>query len=163
MRQLPDNRKSRAMCRQVKGSVIRVGRELRAAARMNTDPVEGKVHAAERFLVQPRPSVGMSFASSPADVFGRKVRPAPEDKSMHPLQAAAQFQAFNWCLRTYPDASWEDTKWFAKTNGAEFLPVAQEGLGRLLLKLAVPRVRRGSLSNHRKRSRAKSICVSGRA
>jgi len=55
---------------------------------------------------------------------------------MHPLQVAAQFAAFTWYTKTNPDIDREDAAWFARTNWADFLPAASEGLGRLLLKIA---------------------------
>ena len=55
---------------------------------------------------------------------------------MHPLQVAAQFGAFTWYSKTNPGVDCEDAAWFARTNWADFLPAASEGLGRLLLKIA---------------------------
>jgi hypothetical protein len=59
-----------------------------------------------------------------------------KDETMHPLQVAAQFAAFTWYSEANPDAEQEDAAWFARTSWSDFLPVAHEGLGRLLLKIA---------------------------
>lgn len=61
---------------------------------------------------------------------------------MDPLQIAAQFAAFIWfCNRhaTPPDQRDEAVR-FAKANWLYFLPTAHEGLGRLLLNIAQPRL-----------------------
>jgi hypothetical protein len=61
---------------------------------------------------------------------------------MHPLQVAAKFAAFTWHRRHYPDADQEHATRFARTKWHEFLPVAHEGLGRLLLRMAKARFSR---------------------
>lgn len=58
---------------------------------------------------------------------------------MHPLKVAAQYAAYTWYLRTHPEASRDDALWFAKTSWDEFLAVANEGLGRLLIKMGSSR------------------------
>jgi hypothetical protein len=62
-----------------------------------------------------------------------------QGKKMTPLQVAAQFTAFVWYRnsRKAPGSVLQqNAKRFAKENWQAFLPVAHEGLGRLLLRVA---------------------------
>lgn len=61
---------------------------------------------------------------------------------MKPLEAAARFAAFTWYTecRQVPGATLQvEARRFATENWAEFLPVADEGWGRLLLRVAKAR------------------------
>ena len=57
---------------------------------------------------------------------------------MSPLEAAARFAAFAWCTEAAAPgrAAPEEARLFARQNWEAFLPAAQEGLGRLLLRIA---------------------------
>lgn len=58
---------------------------------------------------------------------------------MTPLQAAARFAAFAWYARncqTPGRTTPEQARQFARENWSAFLPVANRGLGRLLLHIA---------------------------
>jgi hypothetical protein len=55
---------------------------------------------------------------------------------MHPLQVSAQFAAYTWFSRTHPDLSGDEAARFSRSNWDDFLPVAQVGLGQLLLRIA---------------------------
>jgi hypothetical protein len=57
---------------------------------------------------------------------------------MDPLKVAAQFAAYTWYkdAKGGPTASEVQATRFARENSAAFMPCAQEGLGRLLIKLA---------------------------
>jgi hypothetical protein len=74
---------------------------------------------------------------------------------MSPLQVAARFAAFVWYSshRKAPErVIREEAKQFAEQSWDAFLPIAQKGLGRLLLRVAeVPatRQRRVPRANHR--------------
>jgi hypothetical protein len=109
--------------------------------------------------VVPKVSFGICFAFTPPRFRLTDVFYPTEDNLMHPLQAAAHFDALLWYLRTHRDASRADAAWFAKVNWAEFLPAAHEGMGKLLLKLVMPRSRRGQRSR-RKPSRLKLGLIS---
>jgi hypothetical protein len=59
---------------------------------------------------------------------------------MEARKLAAQFAAYTWFENTQAGQADEDAKArFAKENWQQFLPIAQEGLGRLLLKIAAGR------------------------
>ena len=61
---------------------------------------------------------------------------------MDPLQATAQFAAWVW-FSNHADGTWESEREatrFTRENWIEFLPLADEGLGALLLKIAEPRL-----------------------
>lgn len=57
---------------------------------------------------------------------------------MDPLKVSAQFAAFVWASHGNPDTepAQDEAADFARENWAAFLPLAHEGLGRLLLKIA---------------------------
>jgi hypothetical protein len=59
---------------------------------------------------------------------------------MHPLQLAAQFCAYVWFSRHQPhDAvARQQAKDLARQHWVRFLPLAPEGVGRLLLQIASP-------------------------
>ena len=65
---------------------------------------------------------------------------------MHPLQVSAQFAAFTWYRSTHQSESREEAARYARLKWDEFLPVAHEGLGRLLLRIAEPRPRKSPRS-----------------
>jgi hypothetical protein len=70
---------------------------------------------------------------------------------MEPRKVAAQFAAYVWYGNTQGVERSEDEKArFARGNWKPFLPVAPEGLGRLLLKIA------GGRSNRHRRQ--KQLC-----
>jgi len=57
---------------------------------------------------------------------------------MKPLQIAAQFAAYTWYSENRqapPDITHEEASHFAEDNWQAFLPVADKGLGRLLLRI----------------------------
>jgi len=61
---------------------------------------------------------------------------------MKPLEAAARFVAFTWYTghRQAPSLTLQaEARRFAKESWPAFLPVADEGLGRLLLRVAKAR------------------------
>lgn len=55
---------------------------------------------------------------------------------MHALQVAAQFAAFTWYSNANPETTQDAAARFARTNWPDFLAVAHEGVGRLLLQIA---------------------------
>jgi hypothetical protein len=57
---------------------------------------------------------------------------------MNPLQMSAQFAAYMWFMRQESNAgkTREEAHRFARTHWERFLPSAQEGFGRLLIRLA---------------------------
>jgi hypothetical protein len=55
---------------------------------------------------------------------------------MHPLKVSAEFAAFTWFRHTHEEESREAAARYARINWDEFLPVAHEGLGRLLIRIA---------------------------
>jgi hypothetical protein len=58
---------------------------------------------------------------------------------MDPRKVAAHFAAFVWFVNRNPQAQ-EQALPFANDNWPAFLPLAHEGLGRLLTKIATPQV-----------------------
>ena len=59
---------------------------------------------------------------------------------MKARNVAAQFAAYTWFENTQESQPSEEAKArFAKENWKVFLPIAQEGLGRLLIKIAAGR------------------------
>jgi len=59
---------------------------------------------------------------------------------MEARKPAAQFAAYVWYENIHRAERSEDEKaWFVKRNWKPFLPIAQEGLGRLLIKVAAGR------------------------
>lgn len=78
---------------------------------------------------------------------------------MKPLEAAARFAAFNWYTdnRTAPDAVVQaEAKHFAQENWDAFLPVANEGWGKLLLRIRKEEspLQRRPISKHRRKQAA---------
>lgn len=77
---------------------------------------------------------------------------------MKPLEVAARFAAFTWftgnCQAPRPTLQAEGRR-FAKENWQAFLPVAHEGWGRLLLRIAkvrpLPQRRREAITRSTKR------------
>jgi hypothetical protein len=70
---------------------------------------------------------------------------------MTSLETAARFAAFTWyveCRRGTSNSIQTEAIRFAKENSQAFLPVANEGWGRLLLRIAKRRTRRPVASNH---------------
>lgn len=63
---------------------------------------------------------------------------------MTPLQMSARFAAYTWFSRQpgNVDCSREDAHRFARLNWERFLPLAHEGFGRLLMRLARSRMRK---------------------
>jgi hypothetical protein len=61
-----------------------------------------------------------------------------EERAMTPLQMSARFAAYIWFLRQPEniDRTKAHAHDYAKKNWEKFLPVAPEGFGRLLVKLA---------------------------
>ncbi len=59
---------------------------------------------------------------------------------MDPREVAAHFAAFVWFSNRNPKTREEEAVQYANDNWHAFLPLAHEGLGRLLLKIASPRV-----------------------
>lgn len=59
---------------------------------------------------------------------------------MSPLKVSAQFAAFTWFVNQRDNAGKpsEEAHCFARANWERFLPLANEGWGRLLLRLAKP-------------------------
>jgi hypothetical protein len=65
---------------------------------------------------------------------------------MNPLIVSAQHAAYAWYLNnpTSPGKDFEDARRFARTRWTTFLPVANEGWGRLLLRVANGRQSKGA-------------------
>jgi hypothetical protein len=65
---------------------------------------------------------------------------------MNPWKVSAQFAAFVWYSnqKTKNKATVAEAAQFAKENWIAFLPYAHEGYGRLLIKIAQPRAKRGT-------------------
>jgi hypothetical protein len=67
---------------------------------------------------------------------------------MTPQEAAARFAAFTWyvgCRKSPTQTARSEARRFARQNWRGFLPVAHEGWGRFLLRLAKPRPARPPL------------------
>jgi hypothetical protein len=60
---------------------------------------------------------------------------------MNPLQTSARFAAYLWFLKQEVNCgkSRKEAHAFARRNWEQFLPVADEGFGRLLQVIAAPR------------------------
>jgi hypothetical protein len=61
---------------------------------------------------------------------------------MHPVEFAARFAAFAWCMNFHPAPSktaQAEARRFSEENWKAFLPLANQGLGRLLLQVAKTR------------------------
>ncbi|MBY0526695.1 MAG: hypothetical protein K2R98_25080 [Gemmataceae bacterium] len=67
---------------------------------------------------------------------------------MNALKISAQFAAYTWYSKNRPDnaETRETASEFARNNWISFLPLAHEGLGRLLMRIAKPTKRRLSHS-----------------
>ena len=59
---------------------------------------------------------------------------------MDPREVAAHFAAFVWFANRNPTTPEGEAARYANDHWHAFLPLAHEGLGRLLLKIATPRV-----------------------
>jgi hypothetical protein len=58
---------------------------------------------------------------------------------MKPLEIAARFAAFAWytnCLQAHTKTNQAEARRFADESWQEFLPVANEGMGKLLRRIA---------------------------
>jgi hypothetical protein len=66
------------------------------------------------------------------------------DAMNNPWKVSAQFAAFVWYSNRQTDkkATVAEAAQFAKENWVAFLPYAHEGYGRLLIKLAQPKIRK---------------------
>ena len=112
-------------------------------------PGAGQVQSCDRPAGEMGAGVGADgtvFASSLATA-GKQARlDAPEttrlspstEERMSPLKVSAQFAAFTWFIDQRENAGKpaEEAHCFARANWERFLPVANEGWGRLLLRLA---------------------------
>lgn len=74
---------------------------------------------------------------------------------MKARKVAAQFAAYVWCesIREATPSDDDEKARFAKKNWRPFLPIANEGLGRLLIKIAAGR------SRHQKRKLQEEMAV----
>jgi hypothetical protein len=85
---------------------------------------------------------------------------------MNPYVVSAQFAAYVWYEHQNPEKSEQDAAFFARRNWVSFLPCAHKGVGKLLTKIAEPRmgrIRNGwskSASNSRKTSLRKPVISS---
>ena len=61
---------------------------------------------------------------------------------MNAQKVAARFAAYTWYEQTVGNESREEANRFARENWEDFLPMASEGLGRLLLRIARRRPQR---------------------
>jgi hypothetical protein len=63
---------------------------------------------------------------------------------MNPWKVSAQFAAFVWYLerKTKEEPTQDEAVRFAKDNWIAFLPSANEGIGRLLIKIGGPKAAR---------------------
>jgi hypothetical protein len=64
------------------------------------------------------------------------------EKEMHPSEIAARFAAFAWCMKCRQASSkiaQAEARRFSEENWKTFLPLANQGLGRLLLQVAKTR------------------------
>ena len=77
---------------------------------------------------------------------------------MKARQVAAEFAAYVWFENQEAKASEEQKSRFAKANWKNFLPIAHEGLGRLLIKIAKGRLNR---NRPRKRSHGPELLAAG--
>ncbi len=59
---------------------------------------------------------------------------------MNPYVISAQFAAYVWYSKENPDKSEADAVFFARRNWITFLPCSHRGVGRLLTKIAEPRI-----------------------
>jgi hypothetical protein len=76
---------------------------------------------------------------------------------MKPLEIAARFAAFAWytsCGHAPSRTTQGEARRFSQENWQAFLPVAQEGLGRLLLRVAKTHHRSAAVAKPRKRQMA---------
>jgi hypothetical protein len=88
---------------------------------------------------QPSPSSqGMRLVSARRLLLRLQAFITPGD-AMDPREVAAHFAALVWFSKRDPKTQ-EEAVPFANDNGPAFLPLAHQGLGRLLIKMATPRV-----------------------
>jgi hypothetical protein len=74
---------------------------------------------------------------------------------MNPWKASAQFAAFVWFTST-KQADTSEAARFAKENWIAFLPYADAGVGRLLVKIVRPRTATTTGAAERSRARVRS-------
>ena len=60
--------------------------------------------------------------------------------TMNPYVVSAQFAAYVWYEHQNPGKSEQDAALFARRNWVSFLPCAHKGVGKLLTKIAEPRM-----------------------
>jgi hypothetical protein len=85
---------------------------------------------------------------------------------MDPVKVSAQFAAFVWASGSNPEIepAQERAVLFARKNWNAFLPLAHEGLGRLLLKIAAaPEKRLSRCARRRRLARARQARLRSRA
>jgi hypothetical protein len=88
---------------------------------------------------QPSPSSqGMRLVSARRLLLRLQAFITPGD-AMDPREVAAHFAALVWSSKRNPKTE-EEAVQFANDNWPAFLPLADRGLGRLLIKMATPRV-----------------------
>lgn len=76
---------------------------------------------------------------------------------MNPYVISAQFAAYVWFQNQNPQKSNEDAVSFARRNWNSFLPCSHKGIGRLLAKMAEPRISLQRVARgHRRPERAKA-------
>jgi hypothetical protein len=85
--------------------------------------------------------------------------------SMNPYVVSAQFAAYVWYEHENPQKSEQEAALFARRNWVSFLPCAHKGVGKLLTKIAEPRMTGmrndwSSTRNSRKTSPRKPIVSS---
>jgi len=61
---------------------------------------------------------------------------------MNPYVVSAQFAAYVWYEHQNPEKSEQEAAFFARRNWVSFLPCAHKGVGKLLTKIAEPRMGR---------------------
>jgi hypothetical protein len=64
----------------------------------------------------------------------------PKEATMNPYVVSAQFAAYVWYEHQNPEKSKQDAALFARRNWVSFLPCAHKGVGKLLTKIAEPRM-----------------------
>jgi hypothetical protein len=83
---------------------------------------------------------------------------------MKPLELAARFAAFTWytnCRQAPPKTTQAEARRFSNESWPAFLPLANEGLGRLLLKVANTRPTPQRLSMTNRPTRRRPVSARG--
>ena len=75
---------------------------------------------------------------------------------MNPYVVSAQFAAYVWYEHQNPEKSEQEAAFFARRNWVSFLPCAHKGVGKLLTKIAEPRMGRNGWSKGTRNSRKTS-------